>query len=100
MGEVVEWLCTHHADEYRGGDLRTRLAVYHAIGLIADSAKSFSDETRRAIRSVDWRLLFRTRVIIVHQTWRVNSRIVWSTAVIDIPILLSEVRRLIAERSA
>ena len=97
--EVVAWLCAGYEEEYRAGDPRTRLAVYHSIGLIVDSAKGLSDDARAAIRNVDWRWLSRTRAILVHQPWRANSRIVWSTAVGDIPALLAEVRRVMAERA-
>ena len=96
--EVVAWLCTQYEAEYRDGDLRTRLAVYHSIGLIVDSVKAFSDETRAAIRNVDWRWLSRTRAILVHQPWRANSRIVWSTAASDIPVLLAQLRHLRAQQ--
>ena len=96
--EVVAWLCTRYEAEYRDGDLRTRLAVYHSIGLIVDSVKALSDETRAEIQNVNWRWLSRTRAILVHQPWRVNSRIVWSTAVGDIPLLLAEVRRAMAQQ--
>ena len=96
--EVVAWLCTQYEAEYRDGDLRTRLAVYHSIGLIVDSVKAFSDETRAAIRNIDWRWLSRTRAILVHQPWRANSRIVWSTATSDIPLLLAQLRHLRAQQ--
>ena len=97
--EVVSWLCASYGEEYRAGDPRTRLAVYHSIGLIVDSAKGLSDDVRAAIRNVDWRWLSRTRAILVHQPWRANSRIVWSTAVGDIPALLVEVRRVTADKA-
>ena len=95
--QVVAWLCTHYEAEYRDGDLRTRLAVYHSIGLTVDSVKAFSDETRADIRNVNWRWLSRTRAILVHQPWRANPRIVWPTATVDIPALLVEVRRVRAQ---
>ena len=96
--EVVAWLCTQYEAEYQGGDLRTRLAVYHSIGLIVDSVKAFPDETRAAIQNVNWRWLYRTRAILVHQPWRANSRIVWLTATVDIPTLLAEMRRVRARQ--
>ncbi|MCE2500221.1 MAG: DUF86 domain-containing protein [Dehalococcoidia bacterium] len=75
------------------------MAVYHSIALIVDSAKGLPDGTRAAIQNIDWRWLSRTRAIVVHQPWRANSRIVWSTATRDIPMLLAEVRRIRAEQT-
>lgn len=98
--QVVGWLCQRYAREYSDGDLRTRWAVYHTIALIADTAKDLDDETRAAMTHVNWKDLSGLRTFLVHRPWAVKSQIVWEAAIEDIPVLLGEVRRLIADRNA
>ena len=92
---VVSWLCQNYVGEYRAGDLRTRLAVYHAIGLIADASRGLGD-TRVQMPSIDWVGLLGMRTFLVHRPWAVNGDTVWSAATESVPELLAEVRRLIA----
>ena len=80
------------------GDLRTRFAIYHAIGLIADAAKGLSADARRDMSNINWTGLSDMRVILVHRPWRVDSEIVWTAASRSVPALLSEIRRYIARQ--
>ncbi len=75
------------------GDLRTRLAIYHSIGVIADVSKDI-DATTRASMNVNWRRLQDMRVILVHMPWKVDPDIVWLAATRGIPNLLEELRRV------
>ena len=91
--EVVIWLSQNHSDDYMADDLRTRLAMYHSIGVIADISKDI-DTAIRADMSVVWKDLFDMRIILVHCPWKVDPDIVWLTATKSIPNLLAEVRRI------
>ena len=95
--EAIGWLCQQYAGEYADGDLRTRWAVYHVIGLIADTAKELGDEIRAAMTRVDWKDLSGMRTFLVHRPWDVSPAIVWESATEDIPVLLAELRRVVAE---
>ena len=96
--EVVIWLCHNYADDYLAGDLRTRLAVYHAIGVLADVSKEI-DETMRASMNVNWQQLSGIRVILVHTPWKVNPNTVWLAATRSVPNLLAELRRVAGRTS-
>ena len=98
--ETVGWLCQEYPTAYAVGDLRTRWAIYHVMGLIADTAKGLGNETRAQMTGVNWRQLSGLRTFLVHRPWDVNPQIVWDAAMEDIPVLLAEVRRLIADRNA
>ena len=93
--EVVIWLSENHRRDYLEGELRSRFAVYHAIGLLADAARGLSPETLRELSNINWAGLFGMRTILVHRPWLVSSDIVWSAASRDVPTLLSEVRRYV-----
>ena len=52
--EVVIWLAQQHQQDYLDGELRSRLAIYHAIGLIADAARGLRPEVLQDVPSVNW----------------------------------------------
>ena len=97
--EAVGWLCQEYPTAYTEGDLRTRWAICHVMGLIADTAKDLGDEIRAQMTEVNWKDLSGLRTFLVHRPWDVNPRIVWESATEDIPVLLAEVRRVRAEQS-
>lgn len=95
-------MCREFADDYAAGDLRTRWAMYHTVGLVADIARHLDDDIRSAMSGVmpdDWKGLAEVRVFVVHRPGRVDYNIVWTTATNDIPVLLAELRR-VAGRSS
>ena len=96
--EVVTWLAQQHQQDYLGGELRSRLAIYHAIGLIADAARGLRPEVLQDVPSVNWVGLFGMRTILVHRPWLIASDNVWSATTRDVPTLLAEVRRYIVRQ--
>lgn len=100
--EVVGWMCREYADDYAAGEFRTRWAMYHTLGLVADSAKQIDDDIRAAMTGVtanDWKGLADVRIFVVHRPWLVDHRTVWATATEDIPALLAELRRVVGRVS-
>jgi len=79
------------------GDIRTRFAIYHAVGLLADAAKGLGEQVLREMPNVDWSDLSDMRVILVHRPWRVDSEIVWDAVTVSIPALLNEIRQYMAK---
>ncbi len=99
--EVIAWLRRNYADDYQGGDLRTRFAVYHAVCLLADMVRQSRQSAPALLRSipgVDWNRLIAIRVMLAHIPWRVESDAVWETVTESVPALHLEVRRVISER--
>ena len=92
--QVVAWLCRQYPDEYAAGDLQARWALYHTVALVADTSKGLPDETIAAMTGVVWRQLYSMRNFLVHRPWAVDYQIVWDAATGDIPLLLSELRRV------
>ena len=92
--QVVAWLCQQYPDEYGTGDLQTRWVLYHTVALVADTAKALPGEINSAMVGIDWKNLAAIRTFLVHRPWDVNPWIVRRTAVTDIPLLLSELRRV------
>ena len=96
--EVIAWLRHRHASEYLAGELRSRLAVYQAICLLAEMAKQTGPSILRTIPNADWSELIRTRVVLAHIPWRAESETVWRIVTDTVPELQEELRRAIAER--
>ena len=97
LGRVVHWcnvvnrLAERNADAYLAGDLTARFALYHAMGLVADAAKSISDRDLAAIPKVNWTALFSMRTFLVHRPHLVDSEKVWQAATENIPATLAAV---------
>ena len=94
LGRVVHWrnvvnrLAERNADAYLAGDLTARFALYHAMGLVADSAKAISDRDLAAIPEVNWTALFSMRTFLVHRPHLVDSEKVWQAETESIPATL------------
>ena len=97
--EAVGWLCQEYPTAYADGELRTRWATYHVMGLIADTAKDLPDEVRAALTGINWRELSGMRTFLVHRPWDVNTQVVWESATEDIPVLLTELRRVMTKQT-
>ena len=95
--EVIAWLRHRYTDDYLTGDLRTRLAVYQAVCLLADNAKQTAPNILGELPAVDWTELVRTRVVLAHIPWRADSDEVWRIVTESVPALQAELRRVIAE---
>jgi uncharacterized protein with HEPN domain len=69
------------------------------MGLIADTAKDLPDEVRAALTGINWRELSGMRTFLVHRPWDVNTQVVWQSATEDIPVLLTELRRVMTKQT-
>ena len=87
--DVVIRLTELNDDLYLNGDLTVRFALYHAMGLIGDSAKAISEQDTEAMPSVNWTALFSMRTFLVHRPHLVDSDKVWQAATESVPALLS-----------
>ena len=101
--EVIAWLCQNYADDFHNGDFRTRFAFYHAVCLLADMVRQIQGSNPALLRSmpgIEWNGLIAIRVVLAHIPWRADASSVWRIATETVPALHTEVRRVIAQRSA
>ena len=65
---------------------------------IGELAKfSLSDEAKKKITAIPWQQLYGMRNRIVHGYDGVNMTIVWDTVKEDIPVLLTQLQRIVEE---
>jgi uncharacterized protein with HEPN domain len=68
-------------------------AVVKAIEIIGEAVKKIPDETRSQYSQIPWKDIAGMRDILVHNYWRIDSRVVWSTVQDGIPLLKTAVAR-------
>ncbi len=69
-------------------------AISRAIEIIGEASSRVSEETRALHPSLPWREAIGMRNILIHAYVEVNKEIIWKTATIEIPRLVTEMKRL------
>ena len=72
-------------------------AVVKAIEIIGEAVKKIPDETRSQYSQIPWKDIAGMRDILVHNYWRIDSRVVWSTVQDGIPLLKTAITELAAK---
>ena len=62
-------------------------AVVKAIEIIGEAVKKIPDEIRQQHPEIPWKDIAGMRDILVHQYWRIDAKVVWSTVQSGMPIL-------------
>lgn len=65
-------------------------AVVLRLLIIGEAAKKISAPTRALIAGIPFNEIARMRDVMVHVCWRINHRIVWDTAIHDLPTVVRE----------
>ena len=76
------------------GDEDTQIVLVHLIQVIGEAASGLSDGFIAQHPEVPWRQIIATRNRVVHGYFEVDLDILWDVAVIDVPELASQVRRI------
>ncbi len=68
-------------------DRKLRLAATRLIEIIGEASNHVQDETKFAFSSVEWRVLYGIRNVLVHEYFGVDDEIIWAVTQRDIPVL-------------
>lgn len=78
-------------------DAKTVFATIRALEVIGEAAKSVPESFRAAHRAVPWIDMTGMRDVLIHDYFGVDLSIVWETLRSDLPKLVRDLRRLLAE---
>ena len=97
MIEAAEAVATFVVGRMRGdldSDTMLALALARAIEIIGEAASRLSQEMRDASAEVPWAGIIAMRNRLVHAYFDIDRDILWSTATVEVPALLSVLQSL------
>lgn len=77
------------------GDRKTYSATLREFIVIGEAIANIPDEVKKAVPTIEWRLIKDFRNFIVHEYFGVDARIVWDAVRQELPLLKIEVDRLL-----
>lgn len=78
-------------------DVKTQSAVQHQLLIIGEAVKRLSQDFRDQHPTIPWSVMAGMRNHLIHGYDTVNLNEVWNTAARDIPELMMQLKRLLAQ---
>ncbi len=72
-------------------DLKSQSAVIHQLPLIGEATKRLPEEFRAQHADIPWKLMARTRDILIHHYEVVDAQEIWNITQNDLPILIPQI---------
>lgn len=88
---------TTQEDFYK--DLLYQDAVVRRIEIIGEAARRISAETKRKYPQLPWKSMIGMRNVAIHEYDSVDLDVVWDVVQKDLPILISELEKVILSRA-
>ena len=70
-------------------------SLVHLFEIIGEAANQVSDELREKTANIPWFVIIGMRNRLIHAYFDINLDMVWSTSAEDIPLLVTELKKLI-----
>ena len=78
-------------------DVMRQMAVEKGLERIGEAMKNISEALKHKYPEVDWSGFPRMRDRTTHGYWSVDYSIVWSTVILEIPLLREQITRILAQ---
>jgi uncharacterized protein with HEPN domain len=80
-------------------DLKRDRKLVHSLvrllEIIGEAATQVSEELRSNVPEIPWPVLIGMRNRLIHAYFSINLNVVWSTSTEDIPLLITELKKLL-----
>lgn len=70
-------------------------ALVRSIEIIGEAATKTSEEARTATLNIPWKAIIGMRHRLIHAYFDIDADILWVAATVEVPALLSQLRKLI-----
>jgi len=70
-------------------------SLVHLFEIIGEAANQVSDELREDTSDIPWFIIVGMRNRLIHAYYSIDLNVVWSTSKTDIPMIITEVKKLI-----
>jgi uncharacterized protein with HEPN domain len=70
-------------------------SLVHLFEIVGEAATQVSDELRERTPDIPWLVIIGMRNRLIHAYFAIDLNVVWSTSTTDIPLLITELKKLI-----
>jgi len=70
-------------------------ALVHLLEIIGEAATQVSEELGGNVPEIPWSVIVGMRNRLIHAYFSINLNVVWSTSTEDIPLLITELKKLL-----
>ena len=93
---IFEYVKDIDSDSWES-DRKTIDAVIRNIEIIGEAATSIPEEIKEQYPDIPWHQMIGMRNILIHEYFGVDIDVLWRTIQVDLPILLTKVRKMVEE---
>ena len=79
-------------------DEKTPFAVIRALEVAGEAVKQIPQAVRKKYPTIPWREMAGMRDILIHHYFGINPEVIWKTVTTDVPTLLPDFRKILAEQ--
>jgi len=72
-------------------------SLVRLLEIIGEAANQVSEELRDNIPEIPWPVIIGMRNRLIHAYFSINLNVVWSTSTEDIPLLITELKKLLGK---
>ncbi|MBI4763454.1 MAG: DUF86 domain-containing protein [Deltaproteobacteria bacterium] len=74
------------------------ISLVHLLEIVGEAANVVSDDFRKKYPHIPWRKMIGLRNRLIHGYFDINLDIVWSTVWEDLPLLVSDLEKIISKK--
>jgi uncharacterized protein with HEPN domain len=80
-------------------DRKTAKAIIRSVEIIGEAAANLSNELRDKHRDIPWKQIIGMRNHLIHVYFDIDFRTVWQTVQVNLPPLISQLKRIIEAKT-